>query len=318
MRNYMVMLFAVCLLAGCKGNNKVVDEGVYEIAQTSAEADSVTFESEYDGAEADMAASEDEGTDAWLKKATYEGERVYTQSVPEIGDGYLSYKYSIEWPEEVMVKGVDNDKFRAFVAKNVFDARGTDINSLIKNHCRKVASTFDAVPTTKVTYEQVDKMRENGGSMQLYPTGKISNKILAYDARGNIISMAVTSVMDLDNGAGMGFLCYETTVYYDCQRNRQIGLNDLVSNKSKLLAAVKETALSKLDEFFCLEETAVMDLTKLPDNFAISDTGLRFIFPQYEIACGADGNVEIDVPFDKVMDCLTPLGKNIAAGQNRR
>ncbi len=278
MKKYLVLPFAIAILGGCMGCGNSKDGG--------------------------------EETTVEVKTTTFEGTRVY--SLPEAENSYLTYKYSIEWPEEI--NGIDADKFKAFVVENVLDTTGTDIEALIDADCEKFASAFNGVPTTEVTCEQVDELRENYGTYELYPSGEISNEILAYDPDRNIIGMVVISFTDYDTGFGAGYHYYETTVYYDCQRNCKIELSDIVGDKDKVLAAVKRTAIDKAEEL-CVDENAVNSLTELPDRFTIGDLGLSFTFAPYEIACGASGNLEIQVQFNEVLDCLTPMGKKLFVGE---
>ncbi|GHT67506.1 hypothetical protein FACS1894110_13120 [Spirochaetia bacterium] len=95
---------------------------------------------------------------------------------------------------------------------------------------------------------------------------------------------------------------------------KRLTLDDILKTEARPLVLARiEEALRNMRElkdgepltkggFF--EETV-----NIPDNFFLSPEGLGFLWNIYEIAPYAYGPIEVILPYEKVMGCLTPKGR---------
>lgn len=105
----------------------------------------------------------------------------------------------------------------------------------------------------------------------------------------------------IDNGGGMsaGFAELEQFIVFD-KNNNQFFTGDIFKDiDSPALLALVNTYVRRGQYGFG-------DAERVPESIMPEETKLTIIYPKYEIACGAEGNVHISIPYSKLLSYLTP------------
>ena len=155
---------------------------------------------------------------------------------------------------------------------------------------------FTQVPKAGETVDYDTWYKKHSGSDDYEcgaPYENVSLTYCGYYSSLAIIDMEYSIYVTSSNCLSAGNSYSSRHVYFDFKNSRVLTLNDILRPgwKAALTKAVRERAESSTD---CL----MVDVNniELSDNWVVYPGALTFVYPKYAIACGADGNVEIEVP----------------------
>lgn len=96
---------------------------------------------------------------------------------------------------------------------------------------------------------------------------------------------------------------------YDVSNNKVLSLNSIVpeSKQREILDIVRSDIAENCRDMLLVSPSEI----ELPDNFALTPTGIKFCYPLYSIAPYAAGEVTSTVEAYQIEDILTPLGRDI-------
>ena len=139
-----------------------------------------------------------------------------------------------------------------------------------------------------------DKSQELDAFPYGAPYENISLVYDGYNADAHVLGMLLRYDAYLGGGTGASHIVSDVYYYYDFDEDRRLYLSDLFEKdcNSVLLESVRQWLSENADEV-CL--SARPDEVWLSDNWELRTNCIVFIYPKYEIACGAAGNVEVPV-----------------------
>jgi hypothetical protein len=122
-------------------------------------------------------------------------------------------------------------------------------------------------------------------------------------------------VMTLENyeyggGANGGF--YRDDLSFSTQTGRLIKLTDLIAREQRTAFTKELHALALAEGHDAITEAADFPM---PDNFLFTKEGMSFHYPEYSETLSNRWMVDLVVPYDRVSDKLTELGKRMMLAQ---
>lgn len=125
--------------------------------------------------------------------------------------------------------------------------------------------------------------------------------------RSGLLSFGVFNASYTGGAHGYEYTqCYS----YDAQRHMPIGYTDLFNSADSLkLEAVldkKVRAMYQIPDSENIEDHLLTDHVKPTDNFYLTETGVVFNYPPYQIASYAEGEIKIYVPFAELQGIIKP------------
>nr|WP_321513831.1 DUF3298 domain-containing protein [uncultured Pseudodesulfovibrio sp.] len=132
--------------------------------------------------------------------------------------------------------------------------------------------------------------------------GNLNNDIIAFNASFDI---------SMHNDRILSILFDRYTYYHlamngdgsygsiniDIRSNRYIEFYDVFDIKKNPLSKIKEILFYKLKD--CLLDEYYLNQDYIP-RFAFSNTGVIFIFSEYEVTVGACGHLKVEIPYDEI------------------
>jgi hypothetical protein len=144
----------------------------------------------------------------------------------------------------------------------------------------------------------------------------IDLNIPLWSREGNYLTM-------LRNGywytGGAHGLSDNTYYVIDIQQKKLLDVADVVrqsSRAAKQLTRALKTALQEKYGKDFLQNASLENLYP-PEFFKFDYDGLNFLWTQYRIASGADGPIDVTLPYGKVEKYLTPKGADILTAQQK-
>lgn len=129
-----------------------------------------------------------------------------------------------------------------------------------------------------------------------------------FKPEAGVLCMMLRSEINTGGGMGASYASTTTPFYFDFNLNRRLTLDDLFKGtfRPTLLNLVREWVAQHADEICLLIEVNDVELSNL---WEIRQGELVFIYPKYEISCGAAGNVEVPVYAYDISGLLRPGAK---------
>lgn len=132
---------------------------------------------------------------------------------------------------------------------------------------------------------------------------------------GNLISQSPSLIVY--NCSYYGYMCGAahgtqsvSYINYHVNTQRILTLNDILlkSKRATITKLLRQQAKRVARDYQCLESPQNVGITEM---FYIGNKGVTFVYQPYEIACGADGIIEITLSKNQLAGCLTALGKKL-------
>ena len=186
-----------------------------------------------------------------------------------------SYTVDIEWP--ISLTGItDISSIQKIITKHIFKGSSyVDIHACVEEYFKK--------------WQEFEPLGD-------YGTEGI--RTVKYQQRLNDLYIFKIHIYE-DYGGGTGASTYyhDEYIYFDKNTERELGINDIFIDESSVLEIVNKH-ISRDDR--CYDEAK-----ELPDNIILSASGITFIFPEYSIAAGCYGEVDISVDYDEIESVLS-------------
>ncbi len=212
---------------------------------------------------------------------------------------YATYEQQALFPQ----KGDENGKYYYTVISKKSGCKIEDRQMLIKCMDNSRSSYFD-------TYNlDLKDMEEQGGIEKSYSFNYAlnTNQFIYYNAHGwlSLCESDWTYTGGAHGNYGSGFTCI------DLQDKKVWKLEDIVGDKNALLAVAEKDIRKQFDipKGHSLDSRLLVDELEITDNFFLTHKGITLSYTPYEIASYADGEVLVFIPFNKIMDLLTPAFK---------
>lgn len=184
-----------------------------------------------------------------------------------------NYQIDIDWPISLnKVSNIDN-VHQAIINKTFNNEENIEFNHNIED-CIKHYFKMHEEDTIPSLYEK---------------SGKI---VIKYQQQfDNIHLFKIYKYADLGGGTGVSVISCSIYLYYDINLEKVLNPNDIFTDYSQALSIINEHI--SLDEYSHKAE-------EIPDNFILNNYGITFIFPQYTIGYGYQGNVKIEIPYYEI------------------
>lgn len=226
---------------------------------------------------------------------TYSGKRSYY--LPEMSKEMSEYSedenvyeinsYNVEFPTD------GTNTLKRVILKEVFNYNGTSIDSAGEKHLA---------------------CSESGGKkLSFIPNESAWANVSTVS--GNVISQ--TPSLIVYNCSYYSYMCGAahgsqgvTYLNYYIPTQRVLTLDDILlkSNRTTITKLLRQQARRVANSYQCLESPQNVHT---PEMFYIGNNGVTFVYQEYEIACGADGIIEITLSKKQLAGCLTSLGKKL-------
>lgn len=208
---------------------------------------------------------------------------------------YEVHSYEIDFP------GDEYNSLQSAILKEVF---GDKINPNASFY--SISENFLNTPLDEESNERPQLTSnvpdENNWIQEMTVSGKVisqNSKLIVYEASKFTYMAAATH--------GLESVSY---LNYYIPTNKRLTLFDVLlkSKKSTILKSLRKQAKIVARNSQCFSSPNDIPLS---DTFYISSKGITFVYQPYEIACYADGIIEITIPKSQLAGCLTTLGKKL-------
>lgn len=208
---------------------------------------------------------------------------------------YEVHSYEIDFPSD------EYNTLQSAILKEVFGDKINPNASFYSISENFLNTLLDKEPNERpqVTSNVPDK---NNWVQEMTVSGKVisqNSKLIVYEASKFTYMAAATH--------GLESVSY---LNYYIPTNKRLTLFDVLlkSKKSTILKSLRKQAKIVARNSQCFSYPN--DVT-LSDTFYISSKGITFVYQPYEIACYADGIIEITIPKSQLAGCLTSLGHKL-------
>lgn len=137
---------------------------------------------------------------------------------------------------------------------------------------------------------------------------RLTNNIIYYNKDGMVVLNDFYS--EYTGGAhgnyGSTFLCI------DCKEQKVLQLSDVMNiDTARLVVLLERKArdMFGMNNAEPLTSQMLAEELYVPSNFYITNKGVVFVYGTYEIASYADGEINLFIPYEQLMDLLTPAFK---------
>lgn len=187
-----------------------------------------------------------------------------------------NFKVIVEWP--VSMTGIgDISKLHKCLTNKVFNRDCNDIYDCIEQYLKEG--------------------EESAAETEYDVNGFVSLKFV--QRQNNIYIFNKLTFADY-GGAGAAVIYDDSYINFDKELGRDLTIDDLTDNNDALLSVVNSHI--SLDEYSSKAD-------KLPEKFVINPDGITFIFPQYSIGIGAQGQPHISLSYDEMNGILSETFK---------
>lgn len=184
-----------------------------------------------------------------------------------------NFKVTIEWP--VSMSGIDDiSQLQKCIIKDVFHSDCDNINECIEQY--------------------LDECEEDAKQQDYEINGCMSVK---FQQRQNDLYIFELHDFADYGGAGAAVMLHDKYIYFDKELGRELDINDITNYPEELLDILNYKISS--------DKRYLSKADKIPNNFILTNSGITFIFPQYAIGCGADGEVQISLTYDELDNVLS-------------
>lgn len=187
-----------------------------------------------------------------------------------------NFKVIVEWP--VSMTGIgDISKLHKCLTNKVFNRDCNDIYDCIEQYLKEG--------------------EESAAETEYDVNGFVSLKFV--QRQNNIYIFNKLTFADY-GGAGAAVIYDDSYINFDKELGRDLTIDDLTDNNDGLLSVINSHI--SLDEYSSKAD-------KLPKKFIINPDGITFIFPQYSIGIGAQGQPHISLSYDEMNGILSETFK---------
>lgn len=193
-----------------------------------------------------------------------------------------------------------------------------DIHNIISNEFYDIKIDFEKTKIKDLNnkIEEYIKNKENEFIAIVDESGKVQtskyNLIINTETKEfkNLVS---THVLTFYFTGGAHYVREDITHVYNVDEKKYINFSDLLIKDSEDL--LKNVVLKYLYKYgekkgILFNDWQVEDGTKITDknyeNFYLDNNGLNILFPPYQVASWADGEIKITIPFEELKNILKP------------
>ena len=236
---------------------------------------------------------------ATVKTRTFTGKSFFKAKISR--DLYAEQTWSIQWPESA--ENCDLKKFQkellTFFVGDEFSSIEAFINKLNNEFCGEDGwEKVSKMGETDTNFDGEDEHNPYPQSLY-YELSEVSHN-------GNdIITYSNSIVYDTGSGTGAGVLMGQEYMMYDLNAGKRITYEDVFTRDSeKAIARLLKTKANNLDEYSTLMETNFPPVNK--ENFYLDyeKNEAHFLYGKYEVASGADGVVDLSIPFEAISEYM--------------
>ncbi len=221
---------------------------------------------------------------------------------------YYDINLNIQWPE--IIAGKQPIDLQTRICINAFNDTTTDIAKAVDRCIAKVANEDD-----DLKYLPCESIPKSGG----YSTRSSLTANVFPTYMGSRIYTFKVSSTSYSIGAAHG-MYFNSYICYDTKQGKVLTLDDLFTDKDKLLELIKKClSVDSMAPLYGQELPEMLKRIYVSDNFKIEESKISFVYNPYEIACFATGIVEVPIYFFEFTDdlnILTPEGKSILTVSN--
>lgn len=230
-----------------------------------------------------------------LTSRTYEGESFFKANIQRAL--YADQTWHVQWP--VSAENCNIEKFQKELLHFFVGDKYDDIDSFL-NYLNK---EFEG----DGEWKKVDKMGESdaryieGEEYNPYPQSmnyELSEVSLTEDGYA---TYSKKIMYDMGSGLGAGVLFTVEYFMYDLRSDRRLLYNDIFAAGSEgPIAKLLKTKATNLDDYRTLIDADFPPVHN--DNFYVDfkNEEAHFVYDKYEVAAGADGVVDLCIPFSEI------------------
>lgn len=212
-------------------------------------------------------------------------------------NGYCDNSFSIDWPTAVSTGDVTNLQ-QWLLSLFSHEQKMKSVDALIAN-CNKC----------DYNGTRVAKIPEGEDEFCLSDRGDVKAQLIT----ANLLEFSLEHFAYFGGGTGASIVEGTSYYYYDLEKERVLTFDDLF--RRQVVDAIVSQLQDNGDWDFLWDEFKASP--SAPENFSISSDKVVFVYGKYEIAPGAAGNVEAEVPLQQVLPYATPLFKTIVEAMER-
>lgn len=211
-----------------------------------------------------------------------------------LSNGYFNSSFSIDWP--IALSNGDVKALQEWLLTSL--KKNDEVPSTVEQLIQSYNKVSD-LRVTPVSSIKKSKMEDALRSIHKIEVDFLTNDVLVVDH-------------DIDwwygGGLGSSYVDMDTYSYYHIGQKRGLGMDDLFNDQ------VLDEIVAKLKSDDGVWEDVWGEFKakpSMPQEFEIEDDGVTFVYLRNEIASGAAGNVEVELPFNRIRPYATPLMKSI-------
>ena len=232
---------------------------------------------------------------ATVKTRTYTGKSFFKAKISR--ELYADQTWSIQWPESA--ENCDLKKFQRELLTFFIGDEYNSIDAFISKLNNEFCGDDEWEKVSKMGETETNFDGEDGYNP--YPQS-IHYELSEVSLEGNDIITYSKSVMyDMGSGTGAGVYIGQEYMMYDLNAGKRIVYDDVfTSGSEEAIGRLLKTRATNLDDYSTLMETGFPPVHK--DNFYLNyeKNEAHFLYGKYEVASGADGVVDLSIPFDAI------------------
>ena len=230
-----------------------------------------------------------------LKNRTYEGECFFKANMSRAL--YADQTWHVQWPESA--ENCDLKKFQKELLKFFVGDRFDDIDSFLTHLSKEFDGDGD--------WKKVEKMGESDtqyiedDEYNPYPQSMHYELSMVSLTEDGYVTYSNKVIYDMGSGTGAGVLFGIEYMMYDLKFGRRLLYNDIFTPGSEApIGKLLKTKATNIDDYSTLIDADFPPVHN--DNFYVDfkNEEAHFIYGKYEVAAGADGVVDLRIPFTAI------------------